>query len=135
MLHAIHDDLSAYNRDDGAVVNDLINGGNPAGDIATWQAGLSVFQQDATALEGNPAPACGGGAQFGRAASEWLKAATAYQSAAQILAGSPNLGGVSKADPHMNVGNNGLSRAKAALKRAVSESGGLIKNITKGTGT
>ena len=60
---------------------------------------------------------------------------TAYLAAAGIIDNSPNLGGVDRADSHMNTGNNSLSRAKRALKQAVSESGGLIKNITKGTGT
>jgi hypothetical protein len=135
MLHAIHGDLSAYNRDDGAVVHDLLNGGNVAGAIATWQADLVVFRRDALALQGSPAPSCAGGAELTRAAGAWAKAANAYLTAAGIIGNSPSLGGVDQADPHMNTGNNSLSHAKAALKRAVSDSGGLIKNITKGTGT
>jgi hypothetical protein len=135
MLHAIHDDLSHYAKDDGAVVHGLLYGGNIAGAIAKWQADLSVSQQDAASLRGNPAPSCGGGRHLGRAAADWLTAVAAYQSAAQILASSPNMGGVSESDPHINAGNRGLSRAEAVLKRAVRESEGLIKNITKGTGT
>ena len=135
MLHAIHGDLSAYNRDDGAVVHDLLNGGNVAAAIATWQADLFVFRRDALALQGSPAPSCAGGTELTRAAGAWAKAVTAYLAAAGIIDNSPNLGGVDRADSHMNTGNNSLSRAKRALKQAVSESGGLIKNITKGTGT
>jgi hypothetical protein len=135
LLHAIHGDLSAYNRDDGAVVHDLLHGGNVAEAIATWQADLVVFRRDALALQDNPAPSCAGGTDLTRAAGAWAKAANAYLTAAGIIGNSPSLGGVDQADPQMNTGNNSLSRAKVALKHAVSDSGGLIRNIVKGTGT
>lgn len=116
MLHAIHADLDAYNRDDGAVVHDLLNGGNTAGDIATWRAGLYLLQRDALALQSSPAPSCAGGTELTRAADAWAEAATAYLAAARILGSSPNLGGISQSDGHMTTGNNSMSRAKRALK-------------------
>ncbi len=134
-LHAIHNDLSNYGTDVGVVVKDVLNGGNTAASVGTWQADLSVFQEDASGLQDNPAPSCGGGVQLSRAASDWLKAVTAYQSAAQILLSSPNLTGVSESDSDMNAGNKDLSHARAALKRTASESRHLITNIAKGTGT
>jgi hypothetical protein len=57
MLDAIHQDLSNYNRDDGAVVGDLMNGGNTASDINTWITDLEAFENDAATLQANPAPA------------------------------------------------------------------------------
>jgi len=135
MLQAIHHDLSNYNRDDGAVVNDLMNGGNVDGAIARWIGDLSTFGQDALTLQDNPAPTCAGGGQLAHAAADWRAAATAYLAAARILASSPDLTGVNQSDPEVTVGNNALTRAQRALTRAVAKSHGLLKNIVKGTGT
>lgn len=134
-LDAIHQDLSNYSKDDGAVVGDLINGGNIQADITTWTSDLAQFESDAAGYQDNPAPSCAGGHQLALAAADWAAAAVAYGNAAQILSASPNLSGVSQSDPDVNAGNADLTRAQRALRRAISQSGGRIPNVIRGTGT
>jgi hypothetical protein len=131
LLHAIHGDLAAYNRTSGKVATVTLHGGNITAADGAWQGALSVFLQDATALQGFPAPRCAGGAKLALAARYWGKAATAYLAAAQALIDR----GISAVDSHINTGDDDLSVAKAELRLAVKRSGGVIVNITRSTGT
>lgn len=132
LLRALHHDLARYSKDDAAVVNDLLYGGNIAGDAATWISDLSIFRQDAYNLQASPAPACAGGTYLGYAAADWIAATQSYQAAAQIVGSNPTLGGINQADPDMGAGNRALSHADDWLKRAVKKSHRLIWNIAKG---
>lgn len=135
LLRALHEDLVRYNKDDGAVVHDLLYGGNIASAAAKWISDLSVFRQDAYNLQASPAPACAGGVYLGYAAADWAAAAGSYQTAAQIVGSNPTLGGINQGDPYMSAGNRALSHADAWLRKAARRSHRLIWNIAKGAVT